>query len=265
MRPLGRPLGWLAAAGVAGAALLAAAGLSRAADPSALWHIVDGKCVPHEEQAHDPSPCSKVDLSEGAAKGSVVLKDLNGVAQFLLLPTARIHGIESPEILARDAPNYFDLAWQARYFVEERLHHLLPRDALSLAINSSVGRSQDQLHIHIDCIRPDVRDALAAHLAAVGTAWAPFPVPLAGHAYRAMRLEQENLGEANPFRLLADGDPQAASDMGDHTLVVVGATFPGGVAGFVILDDRADLAAGDPGSGEMLQDHACGVAATAGQ
>ena len=32
-----------------------------AADPSALWNIVHGKCVPHEQAAADPSPCAAVD------------------------------------------------------------------------------------------------------------------------------------------------------------------------------------------------------------
>ena len=30
-----------------------------------------------------------------------------------------------------------------------------------MAINSALSRSQGQLHIHIDCIRSDVREALA--------------------------------------------------------------------------------------------------------
>ncbi|MDR3538351.1 MAG: CDP-diacylglycerol diphosphatase [Acetobacteraceae bacterium] len=250
----------IAVAVLAAAGLFGAIRLSHAADPSALWHIIDGRCIPHEEQAHDPSPCSKVDLSEGRQSGYVVLKDINGASQFLLMPTARIHGIESAEILAADAANYWDLAWQSRYFVEERLQHLLTREDVALAINSDVGRTQDQLHIHIDCVRPDVQAALVGHLAQIGPQWAPFPAVLAGHSYRAMRLEQENLGDKNPFRLLADADPKAAEDMGNHTLVVVGATFPGNVLGFVLLDDHADLAAGDHASGEELQDHSCALA-----
>ena len=55
-------------------------------------------------------------------KGFVVLKDIRGVAQFLLIPTARIGGIEDPAILAPDATNYWDAAWRARDFVDGRLH-----------------------------------------------------------------------------------------------------------------------------------------------
>lgn len=232
----------------------------RAADPSALWKIVNGQCVPHEETEHSPSPCAEVDIATGVEKGFVVLKDRNGVAQFLLIPTARISGIDDPAILAQGETNYWDAAWQARSFVEDRVHVSLPRDAISLAINSSVGRTQDQLHIHIDCIRPDVRATLAANLDKITTAWTPLPAPLVGHSYRAIRIDQPTLDGVNPFHLLADADPQVVVDMGKHTLVAVGATFPDGTNGFVLLDDHADRATGDRASGEELQDHTCAIA-----
>lgn len=231
-----------------------------AADPSALWKIVSGQCVPDQQKAHDPAPCSAVDLAAGVEKGTAVLKDINGVAQFLLLPTARIGGIEDPAILAPGATNYWAAAWNARHFVNERLHTALPREAVSLAINSAYGRTQDELHIHIDCVRPDVRAALAANLDQIGDHWAPFPVTLGGHDYRAIRIAGETLDAANPFLVLADNDPAARADMGTHTLVVVGATFPGGAPGFVLLDDRANLLTGDRASGEQLQDHTCAIA-----
>jgi CDP-diacylglycerol pyrophosphatase len=232
----------------------------RAADPSALWKIVHDQCVPHEEEAHDPSPCGSVDLSHGVEKGFVVLKDIRGVGQFLLIPTARIGGIEDPAILAPDAPNYWNDAWRARSFVDDRLHTDLPRDDFALAINSKLGRTQNQFHIHIDCIRPDVRDAVRENLDRIGDVWAPFPEALAGHNYQAIRINQENLDGVDPFRVLSDGDPGARNDMGIHTLVLVGETFPDKTNGFVLLDDHADPAAGNLGSGETLEDHSCAVA-----
>jgi CDP-diacylglycerol pyrophosphatase len=241
------------------AALLGPAS-ARAADPSALWKIVSGKCVPHETATHDPSPCASVDLAEGVDRGFVLLKDLNGVAQFLLIPTRRIGGIEDPRILAPGAVNYWQAAWQAHYFVEERLHTTLPRDAISLAINSSVGRSQDQLHIHIDCLRPGVREILRQNLDKISTVWTPFPLLLAGHYYRSLRIDQDTLDGIDPFQLLADHDARASADMGLHTLVLTGATFAGNTNGFILLDDRADPAADDFASGEELQDHSCAIA-----
>ena len=48
--------------------------------------------------------------------------------------------------------------------------------------------------------------------------------------------------------------------MGKHTLVLAGADFAPDQPGFILLDDHADLIAGDFGSGETLQDHDCALA-----
>jgi CDP-diacylglycerol pyrophosphatase len=220
-------------------------------DPGALWHIVGDQCVPDQLANADPAPCTLVDLDAGSA----VLKDLVGATQFLLIPTARSSGIEDPAILAPAAPNYFAAAWRARSFVDERAGAQLPREWMSLAINSAYARSQNQLHIHVDCVRPDVHDALTEHGAAVGPDWAPFPVPLAGHQYDAMSIGGDDLGATNPFVLLADGVAGARDDMAARTLVVVGSVDAGGRPGFVVLTDRADAATGDQAEGEQLQDH----------
>jgi len=115
----------------------------------------------------------------------VILKDLIGATQFLLIATTRISGIESPEILAPNAPNYWDRAWRMRVMTENLAGRPMPREALSLAINAPNARSQDQLHIHIDCVRRDVRDALAANRDSIGQSWADVPVPLANLHWRA--------------------------------------------------------------------------------
>lgn len=235
-------------------AALLVCGAAQAADPDALWKIVGEKCVPNAREYGQPNPCAKVDLD----KHYVILKDLVGDTQYLLMPTAKTTGIEDPQVLAADAPNYFADAWAERQFTIEAAKHDLPRDAISLAINSVYGRTQNQLHIHIDCVAPAVRDAIAKDIAAVGDKWAPFPAPLSGHHYRAMRLTGDNL-TANPFTLIAATVPPDA--MGKQTLVVVGATLPGGAPGFVLLADTADLAIGDHASGEELQDHSCALAA----
>ena len=74
-----------------------------------------------------------------------------------------------------------------------------------------------------------------------------------------MSLTGDDLAGRNPFKLLADGDPAAKADMSLETLVVAPVTLPDGKPGFILLADRADPSAGDYGSGEELQDHACGV------
>ena len=219
------------------------------ANPNALWTIVSEQCVPNERQHANPAPCARVDARPG---GYAVLKDLVGATQFLLIPTDRISGIEDPAILAPGATDYFAAAWRARTFVEQRAGQPLPRDLVSLAINSAARRSQNQLHIHVDCIRTDVRDALQRNVSAVGPQWSTFPETLAGQSYEAMTVAGEDLGAVNPFRLLADGP--ADGDMGAETLVAVGAHLADGSPGFVLLAGRAS--SGGAGHGEDLQDHA---------
>jgi CDP-diacylglycerol pyrophosphatase len=207
-----------------------------------------------------PAPCSAVNLKAGYA----VLKDIRGATQMLLIPTDRISGIESPKLLAPQSPNYWQAAWSERRLFEQRAGRSAPRDDVGLAINSAYGRSQDQLHIHIDCVRPQVKAALKAHEAEIGTRWAPLDVPLAGRRYHALRLMGEDLGARDPFKLLAEGDADARADMGRETLVVIGEVFAGGQPGFVLLSDRADLISLDEGHGEALLDHECKVLKGAG-
>ncbi|HKM74303.1 MAG TPA: CDP-diacylglycerol diphosphatase, partial [Stellaceae bacterium] len=160
--------------------LLGTALSGNAADPDALWKIVHQQCVPDQQQKGDPAPCALVELQPGDAKGYAVLKDIVGATQYLLIPTARVPGIESALLLASGAPNYFADAWRERGYTERAAQRALPREAISLAINSAFGRSQNELHIHIDCVRTDVRAVLQRQLAAIGDTWAPLAEPLAG-------------------------------------------------------------------------------------
>ncbi|MDR3415564.1 MAG: CDP-diacylglycerol diphosphatase [Nevskia sp.] len=225
-------------------------------DPDALWKIVHERCVPDQREHNDPAPCVQVELGEGEERGYAVLKDRNGPYQYLLIPTGRIPGIESPGLAAASAPRYFAAAWRARSYVEKGAGHPLPWDALSLAINSEYGRSQEQLHIHIDCLKAEVRMTLHAHLGQIGGQWAPLDVPLAGHRYRAMRLRPDQFEQINPFELLGRS-LTTGEDPGRHTLVAAGVNFEDGSPGFVLLDDRAGLWPPDRGHGEDLQGHRC--------
>jgi CDP-diacylglycerol pyrophosphatase len=237
------------------AVLLMACGVaSVCADPNVLWHIVNDRCVPNQQQHDSPAPCASVDL----AGGTVVLKDIKGETQYLLLPTARVTGIEDSAILAPGAPNYFAAAWKARAFVDQRAGHTLPRTDIGLVINSEYGRTQNQLHIHVDCLRPDVIAALKTYGPALGTSWTAFPVSVAGESYLARMVHSADLAGINPFSLLADEVPGARADMGRWTLAAAGfetATDPD----FILLAGKADLMKGDRASGEGLQDHNCAV------
>ncbi len=222
------------------------------AHSDALWRLIQRDC------RGDPAPhgaCLQVETA--ADRRDVLVKDAHGDYQFLLMPLDKVSGIESPTLYRSGAPNYFAAAWQARSRTERALRQPLPRSVASLALNSPHGRSQHQLHIHVDCLRADVMQALDAHAAALGTAWAPLPVLLRGHRYQARLLPGAEL-RANPLNLLAY-DLSGVDRVGDWSLLVAGREDVHGGPGFILLATQLDPATGNDASAEELQDHACAV------
>ena len=220
--------------------------------PNALWHLVHDMCVPDMQAGGNPQPCAAVNLSGGYA----VIKDVRGTTHYLLVPTARITGIESPDLLQPGSPNYFEAAWGERSLFEKSAGHPVPREEVGLAVNSIYGRSQNQLHIHIDCVQPAVQAALAERQAEIGPRWTHLSFSLMGHRYQARWIDGQDLGANDPFKLLARADPAARVDMGRETLVLIGASRRG-APGFIALADRAGP--DNIGHGEELLDHRCAV------
>lgn len=222
------------------------------ANRNALRQIVQDQCLAHWVQRHDPGPCERVYLvgSPQERLGYALLADRKGGAHFLLIPIRSIAGIESPELREPDAPNYFAAAWQARASLATVVGHNVPRSAVGLAVNPVHARSQDQLHIHIECLRPDVFTQLRAAAARITSTWSP--VEIGGSGYNALRIGGEDLNGTNPFELLAKRLPRANHAMGDYTLVVAGMQFENG-PGFILL-------AGSGRAGELLLDSTCAIA-----
>ncbi len=234
--------------------LLAGAACYAMADGDALWRIVGEQCLPNQQSQGKPDPCVEV------GQGTAVLKDRYGALQYLLIPTNRVSGIESPQLLQDGAPAYWREAWRARRYMALKRGGPVPRNAVALAINSQYGRSQNQLHIHISCIDPTVRQQVDDLDDSLPRRWRPLPVELKGHAYWARRVDADRDGDpqGDPFRLLADELPGAAEQMGRYGLALLPASFADG-DGFVLLAGRADLLSANRGSAEELQDHDCKV------
>jgi CDP-diacylglycerol pyrophosphatase len=218
-----------------------------------LWRVVHDLCVMDMKVNGIPAPCSVVDLHLGYA----VLKDIGHATQFLLIPTDRISGIEDPTLLAPSSVNYWQAAWEARRLYEHRVGRTVPREDIGLAVNSAYGRSQNQLHIHIDCVRADVQQMLRANEERIGFRWSDLTDALAGRHYRVMRIQGADLGSRDPFKLLAGGDSVAYADMARETLVVIGYAASNGKPGFILLSDRVDSTTFDRAHGEDLLDHKC--------
>ncbi len=231
-----------------------AAAYAAPADRDALRRIVQDECAVHWLRQHSASPCERIYLpgAPHASEGFAILADRKGGAHFLLIPTRTIAGMESAELLEPGAPNYFAAAWRARDLLARSVGHGVPRNAVGLALNPRHARSQDQLHIHIECLRTDVALALRSAAPRIGGNWSPIPVD--GRRYEAMRVMGEELDGADPPIMLANGLHPARSDSGDFTLVAAGMDFKEG-PGFVLL-------AGHGVAGELLLDSTCAIAAT---
>jgi CDP-diacylglycerol pyrophosphatase len=223
----------------------------------ALWSIIHEQCVPHAQAGAEPTPCAVVDLAAGTA----LFKDRIGAGQYLVIPTDRVTGIEDPAVHRPEAAAYWRDAWRARHRVAQALGHALSRQAVGLALNSQVARSQDQLHIHVDCLAQSVIAALHAQQPNLhDDRWTAIALPPDGATYRARLIPGDDLAAANPFALLAADTAASPKEMGLHTLVVAGAVLADGGDGFILLDQRVNPATGKGGHGEDLQDHSCAVA-----
>lgn len=220
-------------------------------DSNALWKIVDIRCVPSQEATGTPGQCTVVDLD----KRYVILKDIVGRSQHLLIPTDRITGIESPLLLAPHAKDYWVDAWDSRQYVEHAVARTLPDNELGLEINSPYRRSQNQLHIHIDCMHADVSAAFARHAKDAPGQW--HWDTFEGNRYRVMRVT--SLADAsNPFRIVARDNPGEAA-MARQTILVTGAGPSAAEDGWLIVNSDIDLKNGS-GTAEGFLDHQCRVA-----
>ncbi|MGV2878137.1 CDP-diacylglycerol diphosphatase [Pantoea vagans] len=237
---------------VAALLALAAVGMLAAAlhfkkNSDALWQIVSEKCLPHQQSSGDPAPCQRVDQPHRYA----MLKDMNGPLQYLLIPLDKITGIESPRLLQPTTPNYFALAWHERTLLAQRRGSPIADQVLSLAINSQYGRTQNQLHIHLSCLRPDVRQQLDQLTPQLGGQWQE--LMLRKHRYWLRTLTADELTQQSAFIRLADERPQARTEMGKYGLAL--AELSDGRLVLMAIERNWLLL--NSGSAEELQDHAC--------
>ena len=216
---------------------------------NALWQIISQKCVPNMAKSGNPAPCQQVNT----AQGYVTLKDLNGPLQFLLMPIEKITGMESPIILEPTTPNLFAAAWQQRSLLAKKRGAAIDDSALSLAINAQYGRSQNQLHIHISCLRPDIRQQLDNMTARLNEQWQS--ATLRKHHYLIRTLSTAELAQQSAFIRLAEEVPNARSEMGKYGLALV-ALSDGRLALLALERNWLKL---NSGSAEELQDHQCQI------
>ncbi|NKG32844.1 CDP-diacylglycerol diphosphatase [Erwinia rhapontici] len=214
-----------------------------------LWKIVSQQCVPGQEQKNNPSPCRQVNIQDGY----VVLKDRNGALQFLLMPVAKITGVESPSLLNPSTPNYLAEAWRARHFMEEKRGAVIDDRIYSLAVNSRWGRTQNQLHIHISCLRPDIRHQLDALSTRLNDRWQN--QRLGSHEYLVRVISRDEFKRTSPFIRMANELPGARENMGSYGIAIAAL----GDGRRVLMVVKRNLLLLNRASAEELQDHRCAL------
>ena len=177
-----------AAALIASVAAVLFAAAASCANRDALREIVQNQCIAHWRDQHDPAPCVEVHLDDAAhaESGYAVLADRKGGAHFLLIPTRTISGIESHLLRSRAYRTTSGPRGERTRDWTASSVRQVPVRFIGLAVNPLHARGQDQLHIHIECLRPDVYQTLASQSAHLSASWSP--LTLAGSSYWARRI-----------------------------------------------------------------------------
>lgn len=121
-----------------------------------------------------------------------------------------------------------------------------------MAVNSRHGRTQDQLHIHVDCASPRLTRALAARAHRPSAAWSTLDLRPWARRYLVKDIPAADIN-LNIFKLIADEVPGAKSRMALQSVAVVGSIGANGDRGFVLLVNS------DGGHAEELLDHRCSL------
>ncbi|GEM_PF-3798693 len=218
-----------------------------------------------------PSPCTYVDPTKTYGvkhtyNDRVTTIPRDQQPQYLLIPTAQITGIEDPKLSTTNPPFYWQYAWDVVYNTLGKpgspqdyvplltaVSGFQYRDQIGLAVNSQDSRSDNQLHIHMSCVKREVREALgqSQYTTLTPGKWSQ-PANLNSSTYKYRVTTADSLsGANNPFYLVSqNGSGQA---MAHHTIAVTGKR--GG--GFYIVDSDPGINSNRNPSAEELLDESC--------
>lgn len=221
-----------------------------------LW-IALQTCLLAERTTGRTFPCLAVDLGSADRSGTAVLRAPGQPTHTVVIPTVRVVGLEAPELQRESGNAYWRAALAARHFVTDARKGATPSEDVGLAVNSEGGRSQGQLHIHVDCVKPRVRAALRAYASRIHAGWAPMPIALQGSHFFAMRIRATEAESFNPFAALARL-PGRRPDLAQTSFAAISTPADDPEKAFFLLAYRAPDA-----HAEMLLDHACATVAKA--
>lgn len=178
----------------------------------------------------------------------VIIKDNSArkPQSYLIIPTKRVTGIEDRLITQTPVVDFWRFGW-----AQSRTYPGYPLTDTAMAINSAHSRTQNQLHIHISCVRPAVRAALdKAEIGVFPAKPVTLRLPPHDNLYRAVKVTSL-FGEQSPF-LVFQADPAVRDNMADQSLAVVGSSIAGQ---YFVLDTQVD--GSNPAHAEELLEQTC--------
>jgi CDP-diacylglycerol pyrophosphatase len=216
-----------------------------------LWSVVS-YCSAQHQAIGLKFPCLSVEPAREGRGGYALLETPHLKSEVLLVPTTRITGIEDPRARSPLGARYWAEAWERRDAVAQRLGRSLAWNEVGLAVNSQATRSQNQLHIHIDCVNP----GLAAELSRrrLGPRWTELKQRYAPSLW-VRQVPATELGTLNPVADVAAGIAGAGARLGTMGIALLGARLPDGSDGYDLVAVRSD--ADSQFGAESLLDHAC--------
>lgn len=215
-----------------------------------LWQTINQQCIPEFKNGSLQSPCIKVDQQHRY----VIYKDIKGPLHDLLLPLDQISGIESPILQQKNTENYFMLAWQNRQLFIKSANKPINEQYLSLAINSKYGRSQEQLHIHLACLKAEVYQIIKENEDTITKSWRPLKQRINSHQYIAIKIPATDINKISPFNYLE----KYAEEQGDNIAYYGLAMIPSSQKNeFILLASRLKLLDFNLGSAGTIQDYQC--------
>jgi CDP-diacylglycerol pyrophosphatase len=234
-------LNFLQTAALLGVSLVCATQNSLSAENrESLWQVVQA-CRANYDMTGAAFPCLDVNASVGVERGYVILRRPIGNDDLILAATRKIVGVEDPSLRGPEGANYFEDAWNARTFLTTRTGGRPALENVALAVNSSLTRRQDQLHIHIGCLSPQARRSLQASKSELSqTGWHHLTRSVGGLMFWALRIDQETPEGVNPFALALEGLAVEARDMAKITIVVTGSRSIEGRGAFILLATTND-------------------------
>lgn len=169
---------------------------------------------------------------------------------YMIIPTAKVTGIDDKQVFDPPVVNFFQYGWTRAATYPGK-----PAVNTALAINSVHARTENQLHIHMSCVRPDVDKVLQDNDSKIRSYPAKFrklKLPPNGNTYQTLRVA--SLGGNNSPFLVIQKIRGVKGHMGQQSIALVGTERSGE---YYLLATR--FKKGDPQSGgaEELMDEAC--------